>query len=79
MVYMQSRVVLLLLNNNQRTRHAPTESYIHMYIRTSASHLTITQQTAGFFLLFAASKLDGVPYIFSYADGHIAGAGIPLK
>ena len=48
-------------------------------MHTATSHLTITQHTAGFFLPFAASKLDGLPYIFSYADGHITGAGIPLK
>lgn len=37
-------------------------------------HLTITQHTASFFSLLAARKLD-VPYIFSYADGHITGTG----
>lgn len=66
--------------NNLRTRLADTESYIHIVdVCTATSHLTITQHTVGFFPLFAGSKLDGLPYIFSYADGHITGAGIPLK
>lgn len=71
--FMRSHVVI----NNRRTRQ---ETYIHiLYVCTATSHLTIIQHTAGFFLLFATSKLDGLPYIFSYADGHITGAGIPLK
>lgn len=67
--------------NNCTTTLAHIESYARTHTHTYCTetrHLTITQHTAGFFLLFAGSKLD-VPYIFSYADGHITGAGIPLK
>lgn len=71
-------VVLLLLTTVEQDMHI--QSCIHvLYVCTATSHLTISQHTAGFFHLFAASKLDGLPYIFSYAHGRITGAGIPLK
>lgn len=66
--------LLLLTTCTYRVVHTHTS-----HACTATNHLTITQHTVGFFLLFAASKLDGLPYIFSYADGHITGAGIPLK
>lgn len=77
--HMQSHVPLL--STTKQDMHMQGDIYAHMplYGCTESSHLTITQHTAGSFLLSAASKLDGLPYIFSYADGHITGAGIPLK